>query len=149
MMHRCKGASEPERVHDLAVRSCSAVLPLLTRLRASRARFHLRLITRGAAPIGPAAGGEVSGAALAQAALWGVARVIPLEHPQLRTSCHDLDRRATPVEAVAALAREIDGASRTMSPGSLAARVRLVARLAPLARAEVASGWRSRPMPAS
>ncbi|WP_425117462.1 SDR family NAD(P)-dependent oxidoreductase [Archangium violaceum] len=131
-------ASEPERIHELAVRNCSALVPLLARLRALPGALSLRLLTRGAAPLGPSAGGEISGAALAQAALWGVARVIPLEHPHLRTTCHDLDPAAAPAEAVAALAREIDGGepddeSRVAYRGG----ARLVAQLAPLGRAEV------------
>ena len=63
---------------------------------------RLWLITRGAQP----AGGP-GRLAVAQAPLWGLGAVVALEHPEMRCSRLDLDPRAEPAEAAAALHAEL------------------------------------------
>ncbi|RIL12529.1 polyketide synthase [bacterium] len=74
---------------------------------------RLWLVTRGSQVVGsdPTASGAPRSDAeapaspgLAHATLWGMARTIALEHPQLGCTCIDLDPRATDAESAAALA---------------------------------------------
>jgi NADPH:quinone reductase-like Zn-dependent oxidoreductase len=67
--------------------------------------------------------------ALAQAPLWGLARTVALEHPELRPTLVDLDPAAN-ADAVAALVDELLGADDE-SQVALRGQERLVARLAP------------------
>lgn len=66
----------------------------------------LVVATTGAQPV---AGGSVRD--VAQAALWGFARVVSFEHPGLGCTCVDLDPDATPAERGAALAAELSRAA--------------------------------------
>jgi acyl transferase domain-containing protein/acyl carrier protein/short-subunit dehydrogenase len=69
--------------------TCGSVLHLIQAI--GSARFEpppsLWLVTRGAVP----ARGVMGATALAQAPLWGMARVVALEHPELRCTRLDLD----------------------------------------------------------
>src|SRR5690606_32452489 len=71
--------------------------------RAGVAAPGLWVVTRGAQPVG----GEASGLALAQAPLWGLAKVIRAEHPELRCVSVDLDPAATAVEQARTLVAEL------------------------------------------
>jgi acyl transferase domain-containing protein/acyl carrier protein len=66
---------------------------------------RLWLMTRGAQSVGD----ETAAPAISQATLWGLAKVVALEHPQLRCTCVDLD----PAEpAVAELLAELRSGDR-------------------------------------
>src|SRR5690606_11911493 len=71
--------------------------------RAGVAPPGLWVVTRGAQPVG----GAASGLALAQAPLWGLAKVIRAEHPELRCVSVDLDPAGTAAEQARALVAEL------------------------------------------
>jgi acyl transferase domain-containing protein/NADPH:quinone reductase-like Zn-dependent oxidoreductase/aryl carrier-like protein len=77
---------------DRQALACGGALHLVQALAHEELRPHLWLVTRG----GQAAGGPVDAA---QAPLWGLGRVIALEHPELRCACLDLDPRGGGDEA--------------------------------------------------
>jgi polyketide synthase 12/epothilone polyketide synthase D len=81
---------------------CLSALHLVQALLATRWRQppRLHLVTRGA----QAAGSSHPGLAVAQAPLWGLGRVLNLEHPELRCRCIDLNPEAADTEAAALLA---------------------------------------------
>lgn len=83
---------------------------------------RLWLVTRGAVAVTP--GAPVS---LAQAPLWGLARTLTLEHPELECSCIDLAPTPTPDDA-AQLLRALDPRGRE-DQVALRPDGRLVARL--------------------
>ena len=94
-------ASELADVHRLG---CRSVLPLVQALAGAGADRtpKLWLVTRDSQAVIPqdsCRGGH-------QAPLWGMARVVRLEHPELQSVCVDLDRSSAD-EAVAALFAEI------------------------------------------
>jgi acyl transferase domain-containing protein/aryl carrier-like protein len=64
----------------------------------------LWIVTRGAQPVAPS--GE--GLAIAQSPVWGLARAIPLEHPELDTVCLDLDPGEGADESAMVLAEELE-----------------------------------------
>ncbi len=77
---------------------CATLLAWLHALVAAEENARLVVVTAGAQPLGD---GEVS---LAQAPLWGLARVIDREHPELRCTAIDLavgDTKAAKLEALA------------------------------------------------
>ncbi len=83
---------------------------------------ELWLVTRGAQPAGPI----VRPAAIGQAAIWGLGRVIALEHPELWGGLIDLDPNAADdVSALLAELRCSDGEDQI----ALRSAVRLVPRL--------------------
>ena len=75
------GRDLPDRITAGAL----TLLHLVQTLAHAGARTRLHLISRGAQPVGP---GPL---ALAAGALWGMARTIPLEHPDLPVRLLDLD----------------------------------------------------------
>ncbi|HEY7768947.1 SDR family NAD(P)-dependent oxidoreductase, partial [Longimicrobium sp.] len=75
------GAADPMDAQPLA---CGGALHLVQALAREELRPRLWLVTRGAQP----AGGPVHAA---QAPLWGLGRVIALEHPELACAAVDLD----------------------------------------------------------
>jgi myxalamid-type polyketide synthase MxaB len=82
--------SWPEIVHlSLAADGCDSVLELLRAIATSGSHESPRLwlVTRNAVPAGP----EKRALALEQSPLWGLGRVIALEHPELRCVRVDLD----------------------------------------------------------
>ncbi|MCL5996214.1 MAG: type I polyketide synthase [Chloroflexi bacterium] len=74
-----------------AMLDCGGVLHLVQALVRKSTEGHvlpaLWLVSRGAQPVIP----EQGAPALTPALLWGLARTITLEHPELRTNCIDLD----------------------------------------------------------
>ena len=87
-------------VMDAEERACGSVLYLLQAIvrRGGDPLPGLTIVTRGAQD----AGGEASSVAVAQAPLWGLGRIIALEHPELRTVRADLDPESAQLEADAA-----------------------------------------------
>ena len=77
---------------------CGSVLALVQGLIRAGVAPRLWLVTRGARAVG------CDPVALAQAPLAGLARVIALEHPELRCTCVDLDPTPRPDEAESLLA---------------------------------------------
>ena len=80
---------DAEEIEDPHRMTCGSVLYLIQAL--GSARFQrppaVWLVTRGAVP----ASGVMGAAALSQAPLWGMAKVVALEHPELRCRRVDLD----------------------------------------------------------
>jgi myxalamid-type polyketide synthase MxaE and MxaD len=80
---------DAEELEDAHRMTCGSVLSLIQAL--GSARFQrppaVWLVTRGAVP----ARGAMGAAALSQAPLWGMAKVVALEHPELRCTRVDLD----------------------------------------------------------
>jgi acyl transferase domain-containing protein/acyl carrier protein len=115
-------------IQDDVLRSCGSVLHLLQALLSvpmdpgPRLQPRLWLVTRGAHQ-------PASSSAVAQTPLWGLARVVALEHPELRCTCVDLDADAG-TSSPARLLREItaDGREDQIAWRS---EVRFVARLLP------------------
>ncbi|HEX9925384.1 MAG TPA: type I polyketide synthase, partial [Anaerolineae bacterium] len=79
---------------------CSSTLSILQTLVQNGWVTRLWLVTRGAQPVVD----DVSH--VAQASLWGLGRVIALEHPEFQTICLDLDPSEMP-ETLPMLAREL------------------------------------------
>ncbi len=77
-------------------RACGSVLSLVQALATSRPAGSPRLwiVTRGAQP----AGAEPAPLGVAQAPIWGLSKVIVLEHPELRCARVDLDPSSPPGE---------------------------------------------------
>ncbi|HEX8109872.1 MAG TPA: SDR family NAD(P)-dependent oxidoreductase [Kofleriaceae bacterium] len=93
-------AADPDHADALetSLDICDPVLGVVSGLVESGAYPppRLWLVTRGAQPVGAAAGSL----AIAQSPLWGLANVIALEHPEQRCSRIDLDPAAGPGDAV-------------------------------------------------
>jgi acyl transferase domain-containing protein/acyl carrier protein len=89
----------PEEVEAGQRHACGSALAIIKALarRGAAGAAPLLLVTRGA----QAAGGELS--APAQAAVWGLARVASLEHPDLPCVCIDLDPAASAEDSAASL----------------------------------------------
>jgi acyl transferase domain-containing protein len=95
---------------------------------------RLYTVTRGAAPALIA-----SDAAAAQSAIWGAARVVALEHPEIRGGSIDVDPAASVDDAVAAIVRELsaaDGGEEIAYRGGARLAARLVRSSAPAAAAK-------------
>ena len=75
-----------------------------------RSSARLYAVTRGAAPALSPAPGQDEGS-LAHAPIWGAARVIALEHPELWGGAVDVDPAAPVDDAVAAIVRELRAGS--------------------------------------
>ncbi len=108
-----------------AVRLTSGALQAVQEVvrRGWRELPRLWLVTRGTCPVEEA---PMSGAL--QGALWGLGRVVALEHPELRCTCVDLDASA-PAGDAEALLREL-GAGLEEEQVALRVAGRHVARLA-------------------
>ena len=121
-------------VRGLADSGFGSVLDLVRTLVANghRGQPRLWLVTRGAQSVIP--GDRCSG--IAQSLLWGMGKVITLEHPELKCSRFDLDPGARE-EEIAALHEEI---IRATDEDQIAVRngARYVARLARCHQAPVA-----------
>lgn len=88
----------PETI-GVAIRLCEQAADLVRTLAASGASPRVWLITRGAQPVADREGSV----AVAQAPIWGLGRVLALEHPELWGGLLDLD----PAEGTAASAERI------------------------------------------
>ncbi|HLJ16215.1 MAG TPA: SDR family NAD(P)-dependent oxidoreductase [Bryobacteraceae bacterium] len=119
-------AAELERACERACRSVLEIMQVFLRERRSAPR--LWLVTCDAQVVGR---GE-SGAGFAQGPLWGLGRVIALEHPEFRCSLIDLDASSSRQDQAAELCSELTGADWPRED-QVAFRngARLVARLAP------------------
>jgi len=99
-------ANPSDSLHPKALeRSCSGLLHLVQMLAELSQPPQLYLVTQGVTPppvINPA-----------QAPLWGLGRVIELEHPALRCCRLDLDPHATPQQQMADLAAELGAQAGT------------------------------------
>jgi NADPH:quinone reductase-like Zn-dependent oxidoreductase len=111
-------------VQAAALDATASVIGLVQRLGRAGAASRLWVVTRAAQTTLPDAR-----VALAQAPLWGLARTVALEHPELRPTLVDLDPAAN-ADAVAALVDELLGADDERQV-ALRGQERLVARLAP------------------
>ena len=117
----------------LAEQSCGTVLHLLQALLQSVAEpAGLWLVTQDAQAV--TSQDEIGG--VAQSPLWGMGKVIALEHPELPCVRIDLDRRGTVADHAAQLYTEIRATKRTVAPAqgledqvALRADGRYVARL--------------------
>jgi Dehydrogenases with different specificities (related to short-chain alcohol dehydrogenases) len=123
-------AAGPESGDDAAIqasvlRSCGSALNLLQALLAATGTHtpRLWLVTSGAQPVST----NPAPVAIGQAPLWGLAKVIALEHPELRCACVDLDPD-NPAESPAILSRELLAEERE-DQLSWRSGVRYVARL--------------------
>jgi acyl transferase domain-containing protein/NADPH:quinone reductase-like Zn-dependent oxidoreductase/NAD(P)-dependent dehydrogenase (short-subunit alcohol dehydrogenase family)/SAM-dependent methyltransferase len=113
------GASDPAAAAERTV--CTPVLDLVRALSATAGRIvPVWLVTRGAVDTTDGADGPPDAA---QAALWGLGRVLALEHPELRPRLLDTDGDVT------ALAAEIARGGDAEAQIALRAGRRLVARL--------------------
>ncbi len=119
-------------LQDAVARTTGATLSLVQKLVATGAAGELWIVTRGAQAVGNLP------AVPSQAPLWGLGRVIALEHPELWGGLIDLDSAGTLADDAAALLAELlhsDGEDQI----ALRDHQRLVARLArrglPVARA--------------
>jgi myxalamid-type polyketide synthase MxaE and MxaD len=92
---------ELEQITDQA---CGGLLRLVQALARSGRRARVHVVTSGAQPVAPAAA-----SAVAQAPLWGLARSLAEEMPELYGSAIDLDPSAPPAVAAGALAGELAG----------------------------------------
>ena len=79
---------------------CANVLHLVQALTKAPSKTRLWLVTRGAQPV---AGG---GVAFRQAPLWGLGKVIALEHPELKCVCLDLAPNEQAEEADAVMLKQ-------------------------------------------
>ena len=92
---------------------CDNALHALQCLLANRDHAaRLWLASRGAQPAGHAAGPERSIVEPAQATLWGLGRVIALEHPEIWGGIIDLDPSQTPEEQAASLLAEMQAGTQ-------------------------------------
>ena len=119
------------------VRGCGAALALVRALVGEPGSPPtLWLVTRGAQPVGPA-----TSPATAQAPLWGLGKVIGLEHPELRCLRVDLDPAEETESAAAALFAEIWAPDREDAV-ALRASSRYAPRLVPSAVRDAAGADR-------
>jgi acyl transferase domain-containing protein/NADPH:quinone reductase-like Zn-dependent oxidoreductase len=126
-------------VQAAALRACASALDVLQALARTGATPRVWLVTRGAQ-----ATAEDEAIALAQAPLWGLGRVVGLEHPELRCTLVDLDPART-ADGIAALAAELaDGDDERQV--ALRGGQRLVARLRPRPGLDEASAEARRPV---
>lgn len=116
-LHGLDAAAPPD-----AVPACAGVLHLLQALAGAawRAPPRLWLVTSGA--VATADGQDV---AIAQAPLWGLARTITYEHPELRCTRLDLDPAGTGADVLLAAITASDGEEEVALRGGQ----RLVARI--------------------
>ena len=119
---------EEVRAAEAAV--CGSLLHLVQALATAAGSDLPRLwvVTRGAQPVGPSA----SPLAVAQAAAWGLGRIVALEHPELRCVRVDLDP-APEADVAGSLLAELDSRSGEDQVG-VRGDVRHVARLVRSAR---------------
>ncbi|MCZ7431310.1 type I polyketide synthase [Streptomyces sp. WMMC1477] len=130
--------------YDLGCVSALHLVQGLDRLEAAKTP-RLVLLTRGAQHLGD----EQAPATAAQAPLWGLAKVVAVEHAELRPVVVDLD----PDAPVTGVGRVLEEVLRTPGPAQLALRAGtlrtpgLVAHRRPAA--EQAAAWRERPFDAA
>jgi acyl-CoA synthetase (AMP-forming)/AMP-acid ligase II/acyl carrier protein len=104
VLHLAGGGSEPD-VPQQAQQACMQVLTLVQALGRMMWRDapRLWLVTRGVQPVG----GERA-VALAEAGVWGLGRVIALEHPEWRCTRVDVARGGLKEEAAALVDEVLD-----------------------------------------
>lgn len=96
-----------EELPQAALATCTGVLHLVQALTGKNGRYKLWLITQGAQPV---AGTAVDAPALPniqQSALWGLGRVIDLEHPEVGCTLLDLEPGVTAATAVYQMRQEL------------------------------------------
>jgi acyl transferase domain-containing protein/acyl carrier protein len=121
----------PADLEAAQARSCGGLLHLVQALaRTGQGRARLRVVTRGAQPVGES-GGPL---AVAQASLWGLARVVAQEHPELGVGLIDLDPAPTAAETSVLLAALMtdDAENQVAVRRGTQYRARLVRAVAPL-----------------
>jgi len=95
---------EPDAFSQSHRAGCATTLGLVQAMAGRQPPPRLWLVTRGAQPVDEA---PPEGALLAQAPLWGLGRVIALEHPELHCIRIDLDPDAEPAAQADALLGEL------------------------------------------
>ena len=100
--------------------ACGSALHLVQAMAASGSQSRLWLVTRGAQAVGDAP------LAVAQSPLWGLGKVIALEHPELHCTRIDLDQAADGVDSLIAEFASPDSEDQI----ALRGEVRHAARLA-------------------
>jgi len=105
--------TSPADLEPAGLRSCGTVLQLIKASVQTVGQFpQLYLITRGAQAV--VEGDTVEG--MAQSGLWGMGKVIALEHPDLTAVRIDLDSNASVEAQVQALCAEVMAASSLNEP---------------------------------
>jgi myxalamid-type polyketide synthase MxaE and MxaD len=99
-------AATPDALAAAQQQSCGSVLYLVQALAFAPDAARLWLVTRNAQAVSPL----TTPVAVAQASLWGMGRVISLEHPELKCTMVDLPDAVTGQEAAAILLTELDAA---------------------------------------
>ncbi|MEM6446994.1 MAG: SDR family NAD(P)-dependent oxidoreductase, partial [Cyanobacteria bacterium P01_D01_bin.123] len=131
--NRNSGSSDLEELQTAQVAGCGSALHLVQALTAVRdaGQPQLWLVTQGAQQVGKSRASLQVG----QSSLWGLGRVIGMEHPELESTLLDLDHAASVTDAASALCAELFSADRERQ---IAYREgdRYVARLERLQRAE-------------
>jgi acyl transferase domain-containing protein/acyl carrier protein len=135
-------STTPASLDAARAAGCDSVLHVVQALAHAAPRHapRLHIVTAGAQVVGDAAS-----VCPAQAPVWGLARVIAHEHPELRCVCVDLSLAPSSVE-LAALADEITSGDRE-DQVALRDDARHVARLVPCSVTEAAA--RSKPAAAT
>jgi acyl transferase domain-containing protein/NADPH:quinone reductase-like Zn-dependent oxidoreductase len=116
---------------------CASALHVVQALIESRSAARLWLVTRGVHSVP----GDHGARAVASAPLWGLGKVVALEHPELACTRVDLDPAASVEEAADALFAEI-GAGGREDQVALRRGGRRVARLIPASPAAPAESFR-------
>jgi natural product biosynthesis luciferase-like monooxygenase protein len=116
------GDLTPEGLREVERRGCATLVRLVQRL-SSGSRCRLWVVTRHA----QAAGQDAAAVEAAQAPVWGLGRVVALEHPELWGGLVDLDAAAS-LDDAARVVNELDGSDGEDQVAYRAER-RLVPRL--------------------
>src|SRR5262249_826942 len=107
-----------ESLERCVARSCGSALALLKMAaRAGRSAPRLWLATRGAQPVERSVA-DSEHIALAQAPLWGLGKVVALEHPELWGGLIDLDAADSAIAALADELLDSDGEDHIAFRGS-------------------------------
>jgi amino acid adenylation domain-containing protein len=122
-------ASQIDDPMELQRQLCAPVLALVKALSDRRAPTRLTVITRGA----QSAGAAITTDQAAQATLWGLARVVATEHPELGCRTIDLPPPSGHLHSEAALLRQALDAPAEEAEIALRDGQLLVARLQPWA----------------
>ena len=104
-------APDPQQMDAMALEEasrlgCGTVLSWVKALATSSGEASPRLwiVTQGAVTTGK---GQVNLSGVSQSSLWGMGKVIALEHPELRCTCIDLDANASLSDQAASLWTEV------------------------------------------
>lgn len=99
------GPLEPANLEPRLRQGCGTLLYIVQALIESGQTQLPRLwvVTRGALAVGP----KAPPTAVEQAPLWGMAKVVSMEHPELACTCVDLDPQAPPEAVYSVLQQEL------------------------------------------